>query len=287
MPTIVLSQLIRWGHRVDVLEPQHMITCLSDLFNQHYDAYILKTVSNGPGLSILEAAEAAGIPTINHSRAIRCVRDKAVAMALAQARGIPTPKTYFVADPRLLDQIPDEQFPLVVKPTHGSSCRDIYYVSSPSELRHLTIELHDYGFWLAQHYEENKGFDIKLYIAGKEVFAVAKPSPLHPDIKVQKRFIPLTPELHSLALSVGKLFGLDIYGLDVVETARGLMVVDINDFPSFGNVPEAEKLVAACILETSQRIKRQLLRYKASLLLPEQLLRNCFEILVQEKEHIV
>src|SRR5919109_1706392 len=106
MPMIVLRQLIQWGHKVDILEPQTSITCLSDLLSQPYDAYVLKTVSDGPGLSILEAAEAVGIPTINRSRAIRLVRDKAIAAAIARAHGMPIPPTYFVAHPRLLKQIP-------------------------------------------------------------------------------------------------------------------------------------------------------------------------------------
>ncbi len=69
MPIAALEQLVQWGHTVDMLEPQATITCLSDLIHQDYDAYVLKTVSDGPGLSILEAAEAIGIPTINHSQA--------------------------------------------------------------------------------------------------------------------------------------------------------------------------------------------------------------------------
>lgn len=257
MPTIVLNQLIQWGHRVDILEPQTSITCLSDLLSKNYDAYVLKTVTGGPGLSILEAAEAVGIPTINSSRAIRQVRDKAIAAALAHAQGIPMPTTYFVSDLHLLHQIPVEQFPLVIKPTNGSSCRNIHYIRNQAELANIDISTHSTNYWLAQHYEENIGFDTKLYVAGTQVFAVAKRSPLHPDIEVEKRTISITPTLHALALRVGVLFGLDIYGLDVVETKQGPMVVDINDFPSFGNVPEAAQSVATSILEATQRLQLQ------------------------------
>ena len=255
MPTVVVQQLLQWGHNVDILEPQTTIFCLSDLLRQPYDAYVLKTVSNGPGLSILEAAEAAGIPVINSSRSIRQVRDKAVAVAFAHAQGIPMPTTYFITHPDLLAQIPAEHFPLVVKPTYGSSCRDIYYVSNSSELTTFPVNTGNGGFWLAQHYEENRGFDTKLYVAGTEVFAVAKRSPLHPDIEVEKHRITITPALQALALRVGELFGLDIYGLDVVETERGPMVVDINDFPSFANIPEVEATVAHCLLQIAQRMK--------------------------------
>jgi len=256
MPMAALEQLVQWGHTVDILEPQATITCLSDLIHQNYDAYVLKTVSDGPGLSILEAAEAIGIPTINHSQAIRRVRDKAVAMAMAAAQGIPAPITYFVAQRNLLHQVPVRHFPLVVKPTNGSSCRDIHYFHNPAELMDIDTSILDNNFWLAQHYEENTGFDIKIYVAGTEVFAAAKPSPLHPEITIEKRPIALSPALHALALDVGTIFGLDIFGLDVVETAHGPRVVDINDFPSFGSIPDAEKCVAASIVDVATRRKK-------------------------------
>src|SRR3954465_12846099 len=106
MPLVVAYQLRHWGHDVEVLEPHATVIRLSDLVTQSYDAYVLKTASEGPGLSLLEAAEAAGVPTINNARSVRLVRDKAVAMAVAHANGLPVPPTYVGADPRLLAQIP-------------------------------------------------------------------------------------------------------------------------------------------------------------------------------------
>ncbi len=258
MPIAVARQLISWGHDVDLLETQTTITRLTDLTKERCDAYILKTVSGGPGLSIVEAAEAAGIATINNSRSIRLVRDKAVASVFAHTRGLPIPLTYFIAHPGLLIQIPTEDFPLVVKPVHGSSCRSIYRVDSPAELATLNIAETNTDFLLAQKYVENSGFDIKLYVAGNEVFAVTKRSPLHPEVKVEKRLIPVTLELQNLALLVGQLFGLDIYGLDVVETSHGPMIVDINDFPSFGQVPQAVALVSSHIVQIASRSANRL-----------------------------
>src|SRR5207245_4599063 len=78
---------------------------------------------------------------------------------------------------------------------------------------------------------------------------------LHPDVK--EGLIPVTPELKKLALSVGKLFGLDIYGLDVVETPHGLAILDINDFPSFGLVPRAVARISEYILHAAKRAEMQ------------------------------
>jgi ribosomal protein S6--L-glutamate ligase len=257
MPGAIVDQLKHWGHRVDLLEPGATLVRLWDLARQPYDAYVLKTVSDGPGLSLLEAAEAIGIPTINSSRAIRLVRDKAVAAAYAQAHALPVPLTYFAAHPRLLEQVPDADYPLVIKPVNGSSGRGVSRVNSRAQLHTLDLAETRGSFLLAQRYIDNPGFDIKLYVAGREVYPVAKRSPLHPEISVEKQLIPITLELRTLALRVGAVFGLDIYGLDVVETAAGLSIVDINDFPSFGLVPRAVPRIATHIIRLAKRAEEQ------------------------------
>ena len=256
MPMVVADQLVQWRHTVDLLEPQETVTSLTDMHLQGYDAYVLKTVTDGPGLTILEAAEVVGIPTINNTRAIRLVRNKAVAAAYAHAHGLPMPPTYFAAHPRLFKQIPLGVYPIVVKPSNGSSGRGIYRVSRPADLDTLVIAEEKASFFLAQRYAENTGFDIKVYITGREVYAaIAKKSPLHGD--VAEKFIPLTPQLRKLALDIGKIFGLDIYGIDVVETPQGLAVLDINDFPSFRHVPAAVRRVAEYILHAAKRAENR------------------------------
>jgi ribosomal protein S6--L-glutamate ligase len=257
MPLAVAYQLRQWGHDVDLLEPHAMVTPLCDLVTQSYDAYVLKTASDGPGLSLLGAAEAAGILTINNARSIRLVRNKAVAMAVARAHGLPVPPTCFVVHPRLLAQIPPEDYPLIVKPSNGSVCRDVYRVNHPADLGTLALANGAHSFLLAQPYVQNTGFDLKLYVVGTQVYAVRKKSPLHPDMNVTEGLIPVTPELRTLALKLGALFELDIYGADVVQTAEGWVGVDINDFPSFGGVPEAVVLIAKFILHIAGRAEMQ------------------------------
>jgi ribosomal protein S6--L-glutamate ligase len=254
MPGAVVDVLRSWGHTVDVLQPNGMVADLWDLLPTDaakYDAFVLKTVSGGPGQSLLDAAGAAGITTVNDYRAIRLARDKAVAAVRARAAGIPFPKTWFASRAALVGQIPADAYPLVIKPNNGSALRDVYRVESPEELADLDID--DSGFLLAQPYLANPGYDVKLYNTGDEVFATVKRSPLHPGAEVVEEQIEVTPELRELTLAVGRAFGLDIYGIDVVETAEGWVVLDINDFPSFGMVPEAASRLARTVLRVTRR----------------------------------
>src|SRR4029453_16521154 len=153
MPGAVVDVLRSWGHEVDVLRPNGMVADLWDLLftdSTRYDALSPKTVSEGPGLTLLDAAGAAGITTVNDYRAIRLARDKAVAAVRARAAGIPFPKTWFASRSGLLDQIPADAYPLVVKPNSGSSLKDVYRVNNPHELARLAID--DTARMLAQPY---------------------------------------------------------------------------------------------------------------------------------------
>src|SRR6476659_5862708 len=182
MPGAVVDVLRSCGHSVDVLRPNGTVTDLWELLPTdvaRYDAFVLKTVSEGPGLSLLDAAAAAGVTTVNDYRAIRLARDKAVAAVRARAAGIPFPKTWFASKSTLLEQIPADVYPLVVKPNHGSALKEVYRVDSPDALAKLDI-----GSLLAQPYLPNPGYDGKLYNTGDEVFATVKRSPLHPGAEV-------------------------------------------------------------------------------------------------------
>ena len=249
MPMVVADQLQQWGHEIDVLQPYAAVTSLTDLSLTTYDAYVLKTVSEGPGLTILEAAEAVGIPTINNSRAIRLVRDKAVSVARAQAGGLPMPTTYFVGHYRALAKVPHELYPVVVKPSNGTSLQDIHLVRSPEQMAQLKLD--ETSYYLAMRYVENTGYDIKLYVTGQEVHAIVKSSPLHGT--VQEKEVAVDRQMLKLARRVGQVFGLDLYGVDVLETPQGLMLVDINDFPSFYGVPRKVPSVAEYILHAAYR----------------------------------
>jgi ribosomal protein S6--L-glutamate ligase len=254
MPGAVVDVLRSCGHHVDVLRPNGTVTDLWELLPTdvaRYDAFVLKTVSEGPGLSLLDAAAAAGVTTVNDYRAIRLARDKAVAAVRARTAGIPFPKTWFASRTGLLDQIPADAYPLVIKPNNGSSLRDVYRVDTPRELAQLDIG--DSTRMLAQPYLANPGYDLKLYNSGDEVFATVKRSPLHPGAEVVEEQIPVTPEQRNLARAVGRVFGLDIYGIDVIKTPDGYMVLDINDFPSFGKVPQAPWRLARTVLRVTRR----------------------------------
>lgn len=255
MPLDVIRQLGAWGHQVDVLWPGRSLISLSDAIQAgSHDAWVLKTVSGGPGLTLLEAAASAGLTTVNDVRAIRGVRDKALAAVIARGTGLPVPVTYAAARAEELAEIPEAEFPLVVKPADGSSGRAVRLVATPDRLLE-PVAPGDCagGLLIAQPYVPNSGTDLKVYSVAGELYATERCSPLHPAHDVRERQVPLTAEVARIAARIGEVFGLDLYGVDILLGPDGPVVVDINDFPSFRQVPDAVARVSAAVLELARR----------------------------------
>ncbi|KJK58565.1 ATP-grasp domain-containing protein [Saccharothrix sp. ST-888] len=257
MPLDVVRQLRAWGHRVDVLRPGSSLLDLGELIRGgDHDAWVLKTVSGGPGLGLLEAAATVGLTTINDARAIRGVRDKAQAAVLAEVAGLPVPATWAAARPEDLARIPADRYPLVVKPADGSSGRAVHRVDRPEELAALAAlgeRPEGEGLLLAQPYVPNAGVDLKVYCAAGELFGTERTSPLAGDGgPVRERPVALAAEVAAIATAVGEVYGLDLYGVDILLGPDGPVVVDVNDFPSFRQVPDAVARVSRAILRLAR-----------------------------------
>ncbi|MGG2461605.1 ATP-grasp domain-containing protein [Streptomyces sp. RGM 3693] len=262
MPRDVIAQLRAWGHQVDVMLPGRSLIRMSELSevvaDGRHDAWVLKTVSGGPGLTLLEAAATTGLTTVNDVRAIRGVRDKALAAVVARAGGLPVPMTYAAARAEEFAGIPEAEYPLVVKPADGSSGRAVRLVERPGQLTAEAAEATSDGtgtgdgMLIAQPYVPNSGTDLKVYCVAGDLYATQRCSPLHPGQAVPERQVPLPPEVARIAAEVGTVFGLDLYGVDVLLGPDGPVVVDINDFPSFRQVPDAVARVSAAVLRLAR-----------------------------------
>ncbi|MEW2547665.1 hypothetical protein AB0910_18150 [Streptomyces sp. NPDC047002] len=253
MPVEVMGRLTDWGHRVDVVRPGSSLVPVSEAVRAgSHDAWVLKTVSGGPGLTLLEAAAAVGLTTVNDARAIRGVRDKALAAAIGRSRGLPVPVTWAAARWQTLAEIPAAEFPLVVKPAAGSSGRGVHLVRTQERLRELAANRADEGLLIAQPYVRNPGTDLKVYSVAGELYATERASPLHPARTAPERRVALPREVAAIAARVGEVYGLDLYGLDVLLGPDGPVVVDVNDFPSFRQVPDAASRVARAVLRLAR-----------------------------------
>ena len=99
---------------------------------------------------------------------------------------------------------------------------------------------------LVQQFIAGTGEDLKVYVVGEKVFAVRKP------FSATSFGVPGVPcavssLVRDIALRCGRAFGLGLYGVDIIESAAGPVVVDLNYFPGYKGVPDAAALIAGYI----------------------------------------
>jgi ribosomal protein S6--L-glutamate ligase len=207
------------------------------------DVVVART-RNRLALALLHAAERPGIAVVPPWETIAAVRNKVRVAQILSACGVPTPRTFLADDPALLKRLPAADFPLILKPHLGDNGDGILVVGDP-------IELDDVGWCdelvLAQQFVDVGSVDLKLYVAGERLWAVRKPSPLSGGDGPVDR-VEITPVLRSLAHRCRAAFGLELFGVDVLESPGGPLVVDVNEFPNYTGVAEAPAVIADLVL---------------------------------------
>jgi ribosomal protein S6--L-glutamate ligase len=260
MPGRLLHALAANGVPADVICPDNshfdpesgLVESLEDGHTLDLNGYdvVVSRNRNGLGLAMLSYAEAAGALTINSYPATERIRNKANMGVVLSRWGIPCPRTILAYDLASLAGLPASEFPLIVKPTYGDNSQGLLLVRCRADLDGL-----DWAedFVLAQRYLPNDGFDLKLYVCGEPTFAVRKPSPLNGDPHAAMQIVRPTAEMVDLAQRCGEAFGLEIYGVDTIETPDGLAVIEVNEFPNFSGIESAGECIARHVLERARK----------------------------------
>jgi len=235
------------GTIVDVIHPSPRVVDLSTLRVEH-DLYVLKKISDFT-LSIAGVLHTQGATIVNPYPTTVALRDKIIGCAILQAAGVPTPATYVVPRADRLAPLLDEG-PLVVKPYQGACGFEVRVVRNLSDLADVPARKEPV---LAQRYHVPEGRDRKIYSIGGRLFGVKKTFPaLTEEEKHGEPFTPST-ELCEIALRCGRAFGIDLYGVDIIESEGQPYVVDVSSIPGFKGVPDAPSHLAEYFYAAAKR----------------------------------
>lgn len=251
-PSGLVTAIRERGHQVTLIDPQKTSYSLTDDgWMQGFDLVAGRGRSYGL-MCLLEWAEYRGITTINRKSAIAAVYNKADMAVTLATDGIRTPDTFLGNVECLANEIESSAYPLILKPIFGDNSQGLLVVSTPEEL--AQVKWQD-PVALAQSYIPTDGYDLKLYGAGDKIWPVRKPSPFNKptDDGAKAGEVPLTPALEELGRRCGKIFGLELYGVDCIETPDGPMVIEINDYPNYTGVPRANETLADYVISRAEK----------------------------------
>jgi ribosomal protein S6--L-glutamate ligase len=134
---------------------------------------------------------------------------------------------------------------VVIKPYNGRRGIEVRTVRDLAELARIappTLPT------LVQDYVS--GDELKVYVIGEHVFGIRKFYTATGAIRVAS---PVSDEARAIALRCGRIFGLGLYGLDLIESVEGPVVIDLSYFPSYKGIPGAASALADYIYAYSKR----------------------------------
>jgi ribosomal protein S6--L-glutamate ligase len=215
------------------------------------DIYLLK--SHAPqALEVAHHLEQRGALVVNsHASSSACYDRLLMTQRMTEAR-LPWPQTWSLPPsqnlPRQREFLSTLPFPLILKSRCSYRGDLVVKVYDVEQLEALARPRNQESFIL-QDFVLGDGSDIKLWVVGEQVFAARRSTPL--DATVAESF-PLPAEIlpsdwRSLALEIGRVFDLRLYGVDLLMTEDGPVVVDVNSFPGFRGVAGADSALIALI----------------------------------------
>ena len=214
--------------------------------HQPADLYLLK--SHAPqALERAHALEQDGRRVVNSWSASLACQDRMLMTAQMQLAHLPWPGTRAFAtlaeainDPALS---PSSAWPLIIKSRFSHRGDLVGKLEDRAQLEALLADWSKEPVVL-QDFIAGDGWDIKLWIIGQQVFAARRRTPLEEG--ASKEDFPLSAaelpaEWRDLALAIGQAFQMPLYGVDLLMTEKGPLIVDINAFPGFRGVPGASE----------------------------------------------
>lgn len=213
------------------------------------DVYLLK--SRTPhALALARELELRGAAVLNSASATALCQDRTAMAELADAAGLPFAATRTFAALAPLPDDPDLTYPLVVKSRHSRRHDLVARADDAAGLRALA------GEWVrepvvVQEFTANSGWDHKLWVIGDRVFAALRRSELAPGGRGPTRSLALDDLPRGwaeLALRVGEVFALDVYGVDLIDADGSPLIVDVNAFPGIRGQRGAPEALAELAL---------------------------------------
>jgi ribosomal protein S6--L-glutamate ligase len=212
------------------------------------------------GMAVVRQFEMMGVYCLNESQAIARSRDKLRCLQLLCRHDIGVPPTVFT---RQADHVPDciekvDGPPVVVKLLQGTQGIGVVLAESERAAGSVIEAFHglDQNILIQKFIKEAKGADIRAFVVGRKVVAAMKRqavagefrSNLHRGGSAAKFRLP--PEYRKTALAAARVLGLQVAGVDLIESADGPMVMEVNSSPGLEGIQKATGIkVADLIIE--------------------------------------
>lgn len=211
------------------------------------------------GSAMVRQFEMQNVFTTTSSIAIVRSRDKLRSMQLLAKSGVGIPKTVFARETSdfagVLEQVGGA--PVIIKVARGTHGNGVVLAETRKAALAVmqAFYVEHVNFLVQEFIQESAGVDIRAFVVNGKVVASMLRQSLDDDFRSNLHQggegipVKLTDEERKTAQKAAKAMGLPICGVDLMRSARGPLVLEVNSSPGFGIEKITNHNVAAKILD--------------------------------------
>ncbi|WP_196161452.1 30S ribosomal protein S6--L-glutamate ligase [Reinekea sp. G2M2-21] len=250
------------GHEVDIIDTLH---CYMDITRSrpavryhgeelpYYDAIIPRIGSSVTfyGTAVVRQFEMMGTFCVNESVAISRSRDKLRSLQLLSRKDVGLPRTGFANKP---DNVKDliknvGGAPLVIKLLEGTQGIGVV-LADTNKAAESIIEAFmglKANILVQEYIKEAGGADIRCFVVGDKVVAAMKRQGAEGEFRSNlhrggtAKLVRLSKDERATAVKAAKVMGLNVCGVDILQSANGPVVMEVNSSPGLEGIEDATK----------------------------------------------
>ncbi len=255
----------RLGVAFDQVYAPHQAIVFGEAEEPRYDVVIERCLSQVRGQALSRIYTARGSTVINRPEVIDVCGDKLATNAALASAGVATPRTgvAFTVE-AVLELCERFGYPIVLKPVVGSWGRMVSKLSDRDAVEAVLEHKEVLGgpqhkVFYVQEFVRKPGRDVRVFVVGDDVIAAIYRTSEHWITNTARggsaSNCPLTDDLVEISLAAADAVGGGVLAVDLVESERGLLVVEVNHTMEFRNSVDT----------TGVDIPGRVVRYAASL----------------------
>jgi len=197
----------------------------------------------GYGLSVVNQFDMMGVPTLNNSVPIARSRDKLRALQLLSRFGIDIPRTvmcrYRSEVPLAVEQVGG--LPCIMKLIQGTQGVGVLLASTMTEVEGMLDTLWHLGqeILIQELIAESRGKDVRALVVGDRVVAAMRRTAREGEFRSnihrggEGQAVELPRAYTDAAVKAARVIGLEVAGVDMLESKEGPKIMEVNSSPGF------------------------------------------------------
>ena len=201
--------------------------------------------------AMLRQFEMTGVFTLNDSDAIIRARDKLRSLQLLSREGIGMPVTGFAHSPDDTDDLMTlvGDAPVIIKLTEGSQGEGVVLAETRQAAESVIDAFRglDAHFLVQRFVKEARGADVRCFVVGGKVVAAMKRTARRGEFRANLHrggsavVAHITHKERDMALRAAEIIGLNVAGVDIIRSAQGPLVLEVNSSPGLEGIEAATK----------------------------------------------